>query len=325
MTYSVGSTILHDDFNIFATGSAGGTATNSGNVNNIWGVGNGNVGWGQSTTVGAVSSSNSITATQWSTLTSRINSIRAHQTGTGVSFLNTTGGTSANITAGQTIKQLSNLSSALSDAYSHCTGTGGVSMICYTTSGAVTTKSTDIGSQTLGSAGNTTVTYTVAFASYDNARYFFNAGGYLALTFSMTNAGTNKTQSWSNLLSDIGTVTLGGLTTSAPGSSGVFTTINGYSLYSLPGTPTRWFLKYNDTGVADYNLNYVDTNISLSGSTITISITYADAATDAFGTWPSTPPWRLEDYINYPAVSNLYVNSPGTAYITNTWGTITVT
>ena len=66
MTYSVGSTILSDDYNVFATGASNGAPTNSANVNNLWGVGNGNYGFGQSTTLSAVASENTITATQWS-------------------------------------------------------------------------------------------------------------------------------------------------------------------------------------------------------------------------------------------------------------------
>ena len=108
MTYSVGSTILHDDYNTFATGNASGSPTNNGNVNNLWGTGNGQYGWGQSTTITAVSAAGSITAAQWSALSSRINSIRSHQTGSAVTFTNTTGG-SSNLTAGQPIYHILNL------------------------------------------------------------------------------------------------------------------------------------------------------------------------------------------------------------------------
>lgn len=326
MTYSVGSTILHDDYNIFATGAAGGGATNSGNVNNIWGVGNSQYGWGQSTTVGAVSAANSITATQWSTLTSRINSIKTHQTGAGVSFTNTTGAGAANITAGQKIYQLSNLSSALSASYTAAgtaTTTGGPA-VYGTTTASTTAKSVDIGSQAKGSAGNTAVTYTFAWASLNAARYFFNAGGYLQFSWALTNLGTAKTQSWSNLLSDLGSIRFGSLGTAYTGSSGTFNTSTNYTFYTIPSVATRWFLKYNDTGVADYNSNYVDTYISISGSTITVTINYNDAAADTFGTWPN-PSYRLADYINYPAVSTAIVYAPGTSYITDTWGTVTVT
>ena len=116
MTYSVASTILHDDYNIFATGDAGGSATNSGNVNNLWGTGNGQYGWGQSTTITAVSAAGSITAAQWSALSSRINSIRSHQTGSAVTFKNLVGNSTSNFTAGQTIYATNNLGTALSTA-----------------------------------------------------------------------------------------------------------------------------------------------------------------------------------------------------------------
>ena len=80
MTYAVGSTILHDDYNTFATGAATGAATDSGNVNNLWGAGNNQYGFGQSGTINSVLAADVITATQWSTLTSRINSISSKVT-----------------------------------------------------------------------------------------------------------------------------------------------------------------------------------------------------------------------------------------------------
>ena len=135
MTYSVGSQILHDDYNIFATGDAAGAATNSGNVNNLWGTGNSQYGWGQSTTLTAVSAAGQVTATQWSNLASRISSIRQHQTGSAVSFTNTTGGGASSFTSGQPIYQVSNLSSALSTAYTAANTASATtgSMTCYST------------------------------------------------------------------------------------------------------------------------------------------------------------------------------------------------
>ena len=77
MTYSSGGTIQASDYNNFAT-----------QVNNIWGTGYGNVGYGQSTTLSAVSSQGTITATQWATMINTLNSVSKHQSGgsgTGIS------------------------------------------------------------------------------------------------------------------------------------------------------------------------------------------------------------------------------------------------
>ena len=65
MTYTAGSRIESSDYNTFVS-----------DVNNLWGTGSGNKGYGQSSTVGTVAGGGQVTATQWSTLASRVNSIR---------------------------------------------------------------------------------------------------------------------------------------------------------------------------------------------------------------------------------------------------------
>jgi hypothetical protein len=63
MAYTSGDTILDDHYNDFAT-----------SVNAIWGTGTGDSGYGESSTVSAVSAGATITATQWTTLLARISS-----------------------------------------------------------------------------------------------------------------------------------------------------------------------------------------------------------------------------------------------------------
>lgn len=319
MTYSVASTILRDDYNIFATGAANGSATNSGNVNNLWGTGNGQYGWGQSTTISAVSAGNTITAAQWSTLSSRINSIRSHQTGTGVTFTNTTGGATSNFTAGQIVYHVSNLSSALSTAYTAANTASATtgSMACYSTAqqGSTTTVS-----QALSNVSNNEFFMSFTWSDAGAMRYFFNAGGYLEFAFSMTNSGTQKTQDWSNLASDLGTIRFGGLGTAYVGYSGTWNTNANTGLSNVTTTETLWWKKFNDTGTADYNNNYVQCTVYQSGASLYFHVTAVDAAADTtlFGSVSSTA-----DEINNPLVWTGKVYEPGTSYITNTWGTVT--
>ena len=68
MAYTSGDTILDDHYNDFAT-----------SVNAIWGTGSGDSGYGQGTTVSSVTTSTTITATQWTTLLARISSAASHQ------------------------------------------------------------------------------------------------------------------------------------------------------------------------------------------------------------------------------------------------------
>ena len=80
MAYSAGDTILDDEYNTFATGNAAGTGdTSAASINTVLGVGTGDAGYGQANVVAAVSAGSTITATQWTTLLARLNSIRQHQ------------------------------------------------------------------------------------------------------------------------------------------------------------------------------------------------------------------------------------------------------
>jgi hypothetical protein len=310
--YGVASTIIYGDYNIFATGSGSGSATNSGNVNNLWGTGNGQYGWGQGTTIG-VNALDTITAAQWSTLSSRINSIRSHQTGTGITFTNTTGGATSNFTAGQIVYHVSNLSSALSTAYTAANTASATtgSMACYSTAqqGSTTTSSAY-----LDNMQPTELYMSFTWTSAAAMRYFFNSGGYLEFAFNVLNAGgSSKNASWANLAQDLGTIRFGGLATAYTGYSGTWNTNTSYGLNNVPTTETLWWKKYNDTGVADYNNNYIQCTVYNSGATIYFHVTAVDAAADD-GT--------AADYIysNLDWTGKVY--EAGQTYITKTWGTV---
>ena len=89
MAYSSGDLILDDHYNAFAT-----------SVNAIWGTGSGDAGYGNGTTVAAVSAGNTITAAQWTTLLARMNSMASHQ-GTSITSISnpSAGGTISAFTA----------------------------------------------------------------------------------------------------------------------------------------------------------------------------------------------------------------------------------
>jgi len=76
MTYSAGNTIIDDDYNIFATGNASGSGDNNvANINTVWGSGTGEKGYGQSSTLSAVSAGNTVQATNWANLIARNTSL----------------------------------------------------------------------------------------------------------------------------------------------------------------------------------------------------------------------------------------------------------
>jgi hypothetical protein len=81
MTYTSGGLIQATDYNGFASTTAGA------NVDDIWGTGATDKGYGQSTTLGTVAAGATVTATQWADLVNRISSIGSH---TGVAITSRT-------------------------------------------------------------------------------------------------------------------------------------------------------------------------------------------------------------------------------------------
>jgi len=71
MAYAQGDTIEDGHYNGFAS-----------DINNIWGTGSGNSGYGNGSDISSVSAGATVTATQWESLLSRLESIehtKAHQ------------------------------------------------------------------------------------------------------------------------------------------------------------------------------------------------------------------------------------------------------
>ena len=323
MTYTAGSRIESSDYNTFVN-----------DVNNLWGTGSGNKGYGQSSTVGTVAGGGQVTATQWSTLASRVNSIRTHQTGSGAGLTNESTLDGVNITAGQRIYAVGNMATQLSNANSAMTTYDSR----YTSTAYTYVHQGTYGTSKYIGANPTTPTSiyvgaTITWGSYNQMRWWFNAGGFLDFSFSMSNAGTSKTQSWSNLCSDMGTIRLGGLASGPLGQSGGFTVFNGYTVMNIPenGTWNRWYLKYNDTGVADYNNNYLDGYLYRAGGVLNFLVYAYDNAGDTFYGYPAGGVYLnpnyvdKADYVDYPLNYSVNPYGPSASYgLTNSWGTPSV-
>ena len=192
MAYTSGDLILDDHYNTFATGNAGGSATDSANVNNVWGVGSGDRGYGQSTTLSAVSAGTAVTATQWATMLDRISSMASHQ-GTSITSI-------SNPTTGDTISAYTALSTNITAIYNARLNNAGFG----TTS---TTNTTGSGSWSTSTVHEITVT----FADINSARYFFNAGGEIRIDTAISGGTSDgKYNEWADLANTLaGQVVLG--------------------------------------------------------------------------------------------------------------------
>ena len=315
MTYSSGGLIQAADYNIFATGDAAGAGNNAvANLNTIWGSGGTLAqGWGQSSPIGAVSAGSLITATQWSTLFSRFTTI-ANQTGVAVTAV-------TNPTAGQTITQQANFSANVTSLYNKLNDAAAVGTTI--TAGGATSYASPW-------KNSLTATHTITFASAAAARYFFNAGGRITQATSLSGGtGTPKDVAWSALASACGTINLttGTYTQTIAGGSYTGTTKTGGSgtpttyltttgFYGLTTTPQALFKQFSSTYL--YTSNYIQVSMNTnaaagSATTITVTVLLYDTQID----YPNTS-------VDATTTSTVTLIQPSTTYLTNTWGTPTI-
>jgi hypothetical protein len=153
-----------------------------------------------------VEATNLIQAGQWNSLFSFMDNIANHTNDTVTS--------TAAISAGDTIRiksaLISNLQTLATSVQGGCTGA----------TGGLTTGGTDLTQTATGVYDTSHITQSsFTFASEDETRYFFNAGGKLRLTFS--NAATNSTgkdQIVTSLLAELGAFTLGATASAVSGT-----------------------------------------------------------------------------------------------------------
>lgn len=313
MAYVSGDLILDDHYNIFVTGSADGTGNVAvPNINSIWGTGNGNIGYGQPTTLSNVTVGTTVTSTQWSTMITRLNSILTHQLGSD-------SGITAPVT-GDIITTINELSARLDSARAN--------VELYASSGNTTVGTSNVW---VISAGPTTaisnlfIDTNVTFSSADSARYFFNAGGRLNLVVSATSANAyTRSTNLRDLINNCGGVSAYGQRTNGgrAGTGGTVVanvTTVGYRTTSL-SSPTLIVdidsapAAYTAQDVKLFALTSGNTTNGANGSTVTFRLQLFANADDAFG-----------GTINLSITSRLDVVHPETTNLTNVWGTPTIT
>jgi len=317
MTYSSGGLIQATDYNGFAS------TTTGANVNDLWSTGTGDKGWGQ-TALATVSTSGTVTATQWAGLVNTIASMGS-QTNTAITARTapTTGATIAILAALNTdltnITANRNNASALGTQYTGWTGTNSK------------TAATGAGSWTI------TITNTVTFASAAAARYFFNGGGLIKLQNSKTATGATGDPPWNDLANTLcGSIFFSGIATAHTiagtsytgttkiGGTGVPTTLStGTGFYALVAGAAATTIYKQFSATAPYTSDYIQHTVALNaGSTaLTFVTTWVGVDGDPIsggtapsGATPGTAPCTICTY--YP---------PSSTYLTSaSWGTPTV-
>jgi hypothetical protein len=327
MTYTAGSPIVATDYNGFAQNTSGA------NVNDIWGTGSGDKGWGQPTTLSTVSTSATVTATQWASLNNRISSM-ANQTNTSIT-------SRTNPVVGNPVAILS----ALNTDLTNCTNNRGNAVASGTTSSSWTGNTAK--TSTTGSGQTTwtiTWTQTVTFADANSARYFWNAGGLVRLDMSKTSTGTDIDSDWNTLVGQVGTIYISGRvnstsqtiagvsytgTTRIGGTGGTQTTLaTTTGWYGLtPGAAATTLFQLNNAS-SPYTGEYIRvTGAVNAGSTVlTLVTTWYQPAVVGAGTTcnisggtDTTSPYS--SFGTAPAVLCRYVPPSSTYLTTASWGT----
>ena len=297
MTYTVGGLIQATDYNGFVS-------TEASNVNGIWGAGATTFGYGQSN-LSTVSANAVISATNWASLVNVLSDMSAHQ---GTTITSRTAPV-----AGNTISILANVAADITTLTTN-RGNASASGTDITANG--TTSTTTIWSI------SATNTQTVTFANAASARYFFNAGGMIRLSWNLANGTTTNATEWSDLFTKSGTIaftggaanqTIAGTTytgTTKVGGSGVVDTLASTTgFYDLtPGAgATTLFKQFADT--APYTTNYIQLTASLAANST--QLTFITSLVD-----PAS-----NQGVDGNLSQTMTVRPPSTTYLTNSWGT----
>ena len=307
MAYQSGDIILDDHYNTFAAGSTSGAATDSANVNNLWGTGYADRGYGQSTTLSAVSAGSVVTATQWSTMLSRISSMASHQ-GTSITAITSP-------SAGNTISAYTALSNNITAIYN-----GRLNNAGFGTTSATNTTGTSAWS------AYTVHTITVTFTNENNARYFFNAGGEIRIDTAISGGTADgKYNEWVDLANTLaGQVVFGSQGTTKSGGTGTPTTLaSTIGYHDLTTSYQDIYLQYANS--SPYTDNYIRVQAKYSGATtngakgnvITFEVRYQDNADDQ--TYDKAVYTPL-DIMDGTVTTTTTIAPPSTTYLTDVWG-----
>jgi len=302
MAYTSGDTIEATHYNGFVA-----------SVNALWGTGTSNRGIGQTTTISTVSATNTITATQWSTLLDRIRSISDHY-GQDASI---TVDTVTNPTSGDTISAYATLSADIGTIDSAQIAVASVAAGYQT---AVTDTAVVSGTFT----NTITQTDTLTFASANAMRYFFNAGGRVNVDWTISGGTADaKYNEWVDLVTQCGSYYIYNTTGGKSGGSGTPTTnLTTTGFWDLGTGTTTMFKQVADT--SPYTANYIQLQASLnatpgSSTLMTLTSTWKDDAADQ--TSYNKNIYNVLDQVDGSKTTTFSYQAPATTYISATWGT----
>jgi len=314
MAAGIGSKIEWSDYQAIQTLAA-----------KVLGTGTGSYGYGQTISSSATSQQfQKITTQQWLDVRRDILRCRMHQTGVDYSASLTSPTTDIKLQEADRLAYLNMATLAETNAL----------VVASTQATRATIVSAVFEDTWYTSVG---LTYTVEFPTYDDGRYFFNAGGQIEISSSRA-GGTSpspKNSTWSTMLSTMGNIIFNYTSTTKTGTGGTGSTIG---FYDLTTSDQKIFEQNAPTG-GSYSLNkfVINAKKNVSGTQIIFTIQYLDLATytntTVFG--PGLGPYGLDEAVDgtltntvktYRAtqptgVDSVEVSNPS-IFVSNNWSII---
>lgn len=261
MSYSIGGSVEAVDYNTFANASA--------NINWIWSTnGTGSNGYGQTSNIANVAVAGSVTSQQWTRLIDTLNTINIHQQGAVPNVISNT-----SVEIGDVINVLNGAPSVLQNLITQVN----TNRLNAATQGATTTNTASAPSPWRNTL---TFTSTIDLGGDNQARYYFNAGGQIGLSFGTNGAGGLADVVINNIASNFGviwvsspagasTVQLSGQAwtgTRQLGGAGAVSFNSSLGFYALTGS-NQQITRINATsGSSKYTGSFATMNIRYDGS-----------------------------------------------------------
>jgi len=252
----VGTKITATDYNAIQT-----------KISDVMATGTGTYGYGQTINSAQVAALASVTVAQWNNLRADLLRARQHQTGADES---------ANLTTISTSVKITEVIRSQFNTYADTIQTNRT-IIPPTGQGTRTSLS----SMTYATAWRTSITHTITatFASTEQARFYFNAGGVFEFTAGLPTDGTTNTKnsSWTILLTNMQTIkfTLASTTVTGSGTGSAI----GYS--SLTSTNQLIFQKNTEAPTYNPNSYTINARTGTSAAQIIFTILFNDASAPA--------------------------------------------
>ncbi len=234
----------------------------------LLGTGSGSRGYGQTVQSSDVFSGNAITKAQWDALRFDIVNIKYHQDGELPNIVVVNVGDLIGYGAGSPNTNYDTiLESAIINRFNLSPSQAALSTI-------------DTSTRTLPWSTSASCELTATFSTATQARHFFNSGGQIRTSFSLTGgSNTSQVSAWVNVLNSVGTQSFGAVTST---SVNYYNLTNSYQTYFQRALSTP----YSANNVRLEAKTNVSNNSSGTATVLNIRITLTDGYVDSGATPP---------------------------------------